>query len=160
MDIAPADYDRIYEEAYKSDLECLVDLVLEVEAPIYKDILIERIARAHRKERVGRIIQETVSASISADHSITLEEGREVVFFKGFDPYQLVPFRPSNSDQRAHRDIPLIELAGLVWPQIAEGMSDPDILSHLARRFGLARVREQTRLRFEAAIKIARAAGS
>lgn len=160
LDIAPADYDRIYEEAYKSDLECLVDLVLEVEAPIYKDILIERIARAHRKERVGRIIQETVSASISADHSITLEEGREVVFFKGFDPYQLVPFRPSNSDQRAHRDIPLIELAGLVWPQIAEGMSDPDILSHLARRFGLARVREQTRLRFEAAIKIARAAGS
>lgn len=160
LDIAPTDDDRIYEEAYKSDLECLVDLVLEVEAPIYKDILIERIARAHRKERVGRIIQETVSASISADHPITPEEGREVVFFKGFDPYRLVAFRPSSSDQRAHRDIPLIELAGLVWPLVAEGMSDPDILNHLARRFGLARVREQTRLRFESAIKIARAAGS
>lgn len=157
LDIAPTEDDRIYEETYKADLECLVDLVLEVEAPIYKDILIERIARAHRKERVGRIIQETVSASISADHSITLEEGREVVFFKEFDPYQLVAFRPSSSDQRAHRDIPLIELAGLVWPLMAEGMSDPDILSHLAKRFGLARVREQTRLRFEAAIKIARA---
>lgn len=46
------------------------------------------------------------------------------------------------------------------WPLVAEGMSDPDILSHLAKQFGLARVREQTRLRFESAIRIAKAAGS
>jgi hypothetical protein len=92
LDIAPADYDRIYEETYKSDLKCLVDLVLEVEAPIYKDILIERIARAHRKERAGRIIQETVSVSIAADHPIIVEEGREVVYLRGLTPTGWCPF--------------------------------------------------------------------
>lgn len=155
LEIASDDYDRIYESDYRSDLESLIDLILEVEAPIYKDILIERVARAHRKDRVGRIIQEIVSAAINKVHPVTMEDGRKVVFFKGADAHQLVPFRKSSADQRAHRDVPLIELASLALPLVAGGLRTPDILTHLAEKFGLARVREQTRQRFEKAIRLA-----
>lgn len=157
LEIAPEDFNRLCEHDYEADLKCLIDLVIEVEAPIYKDVLIERIARAHHKGRVGRIIQDTVSSAISTEHTIVKEEDREVVFLKNTILNQLVPFRSSSSEQRSHRDIPLIELASLARPLITSGVSDADSLSYMTMKLGMARLREHTRLRFVAAINMARA---
>lgn len=41
--------EQIYQPEYKPRLERLIDATLQAEAPMYEDILIERIARAHKK---------------------------------------------------------------------------------------------------------------
>jgi very-short-patch-repair endonuclease len=149
--------DKIYQTGYKPILEQMIDEVLEIEAPIYEDILIERIARAHRKERAGRIIQDIVIGAIVGRHPSLSEDGRKVVFHRSMDAMRLVAYRPARSDSRSHRDIPLVELASLAVPLVRKAKTDADILAHFARTFSLARLREPTRKRFQAAIAIARA---
>jgi hypothetical protein len=154
--VPPSDTERIYDADYKPNLEQQIDRVLETEAPIYDDILIERIARAHKKERAGRIIQDIVTGAIDQRHPSTVEDGRRVLFHRDMNVSQIVAYRPARSDWRSHRDIPLIELASLALPQVMQGKTDPDILAHYGRTFALARLREPTRKRFESAICIAR----
>lgn len=153
------DFDQIYQSEYKPILERMVDQILETEAPIYEDMLIERIARAHKKERAGRIIQEIVTAAIADRHPSLSEDGRKVVFHQSMNVARLVGYRPAQSDWRSHRDIPLIELASLALPLVRNAKTDAEMLLHFARTFDLARLREPTRKRFEAAIAIARATG-
>lgn len=157
LTIPSEEADQIYNAEYKPTLERLVDKVLEVEAPIYEDMLIERIARSHKKERAGRIIQDIVTDAISDRHPSLLEDGRKVVFHQSMDVTQLAGYRPARSDCRSHRDIPLIELASLALPLVREAKGDADILAHFAQTFSLTRLREPTRKRFETAIAIARA---
>lgn len=154
--VPDGDADKIYQAEYKPTLEQMVDQVLEIEAPIYEDMLIERIARAHRKERAGRIIQDIVIGAIADGHPSLSEDGRKVVFHRSMDVTRLVAYRPARSDWRSHRDIPLVELASLALPLVRKAKTDNDILAHFARTFSLARLREPTRRRFEAAISIAR----
>lgn len=149
--------EQIYQPEYKPRLERLIDATLEAEAPMYEDILIERIARVHKKERAGRIIQDIVTQAISDRHPSVQEDGRNVVFHETMDTGQLVAYRPARSDWRSHRDIPLIELASLALPLVRRGKAEADVLAHFARTFSLARLREPTRKRFEAAIAMAKA---
>lgn len=155
--VSDDDVDRIYQTEYTHVLEQMVDHVLEIEGPIYEDMLIERIARAHKKERAGRIIRDIVTGAIAGRHPSISENGRNVVFHRSMDVMGLVAYRPARSDWRSHRDIPLIELASLALPLVRKAKPDTEILAHFARAFSLARLREPTRKRFEAAIAIARA---
>ena len=155
LSVPDDDADQIYQTDYKHVLEQLVDHVLEIEGPIYEDMLIERIARAHKKERAGRIIQDVVTGAIAGRHPSISEDGRKVVFHRSMDVMELVAYRPARSDCRSHRDLPLIELASLALPLVRKAKPDTEILAHFARTFGLARLREPTRKRFEAAISIA-----
>lgn len=157
LSVPDDDADQIYQTDYKHVLEQMVDHVLEIEGPIYEDMLIERIARAHKKERAGRIIQDIVAGAIAGRHPSISEDGRKVVFHRRMDVMELVAYRPARSDWRSHRDIPLIELASLALPLVRKAKPDTEILAHFARTFSLARLREPTRKRFEAAISIARA---
>ncbi|MGZ0071970.1 DUF3320 domain-containing protein [Sphingobium limneticum] len=156
--IGAEDSDRIYEAEYKPDLQLMIDEVLHVEGPIYEDLLIERIARAHKKERAGRVIQDIVMGAVADRHPSMDEEGRRVLFHRNTNADRLVAYRPAKSDWRSHRDIPIIELASLALPHIRVAKSDAEILAHYGRTFSLTRLREPTRKRFEAAIDMARAA--
>lgn len=152
--------DKLYESTYLDRLCSMIDQVLEVEAPIYADLLVDRIARAHGKERSGRIIQETVLGALNGSHPRRTEDERTVVFHREAEPERIVAYRPARTDWRSHRDIPVIELASLALPLVRKQRSNEEILAHFGKVFDLTRLREPTRKRFEAAISIARAADS
>lgn len=150
------DGDNIYQPDYIPILKQMIDEVLEAEAPIYEDILIDRISRAHKKERAGRKIQDIITGAIADRHPSLIEDGRKVLFSRGMDVMRLVAYRPAGSDKRSLQDIPLVELASIALPLLRKAKSDADILAHYAREFNVARLREPTRKRFEAAMAIAR----
>lgn len=158
LQIADGDADRIYDADYRPAIELMIDKVLETEGPIYEDLVIERIARAHKKERTGSVIQDIVTNALAGRHHSLPEDDRKVLLHRSMNPTQIVAYRPARSEWRSHRDIPLIELASLALPEVKRGKSDSDILTHYGRTFTLARLREPTRKRFEAAINIARGA--
>jgi very-short-patch-repair endonuclease len=151
------DEDRIYDPDYKSKLTSLIDQILEVEGPIFADLLVDRIARAHGKQRSGHIIGGIVLDALARHHPRTREDGRLLVFHRNTNPQQIVAYRPGRADWRSHRDIPAIELASLALDHVRRNKSDEETLEHLARVFDLARIRAPTRRRFEAAIALARA---
>jgi very-short-patch-repair endonuclease len=154
------DGDLIYEEYYRSRLQALVAEVIESEAPIYLELVVERIARAHGKQKAGRIIHERVISAIPEECRRSADSDRIVIFGKNADPRRIVALRPSKSNWRSHRDIPLVELASLALPLIRAKKTDDEILSHYVRSFKLARLRLPTRIRFEKAISIARSAAT
>lgn len=156
--VGDSDGNLIYDENYHSRLQALVDEVIEREAPVYLDLLVERVARAHGKQKAGRIIHERVVSAIPRECHRSQDGDRVVLFGKGADPRRIVALRPSNSDWRSHRDTPLIELASLALPLAKAKKTDDEILSHLSRSFKLSRLRQPTRVRFEEAIAIARSA--
>lgn len=158
--VEEGDEDKLYESAYLDRLCSMIDQVLDAEAPIYADLLVDRIARAHGKERSGRIIQETVLGAINGSHPRMNEDDRTVVFRRGAESARIVAYRPARTDWRSHRDIPVIELASLALPLVRKQGSNEEILAHFGKVFDLTRLREPTRKRFEAAISIARAAAS
>lgn len=158
LSVPEGDGDQIYEDGYQRRLESIVGEVIELEGPVYLDLVVERVARAHGKQKAGRIIQERVVAAVPAECRRSHDGDRLVLFSKHSSPETIVPLRPSRSDWRSHRDIPLIELASLALPGIRSKKSDEDILAHFSKAFKLARLRQPTRLRFEEAIAIARSA--
>lgn len=154
--VAHYEGDLIYDEAYHPRLQALVAEVIEREAPVYLELVVERVARAHGKQKAGRVIHERVVSAIPRECLRSADSDRLVLFGKGADPRRIVALRPSKSDWRSHRDIPLVELASLALPLIRAKKTDDEILSHYSRSFKLARLRQPTRIRFEKAISIAR----
>jgi hypothetical protein len=57
--VATPDRDRFYVVGHRSDLRNMIDHVIEIEGPIYFDVLIDRIARAHGFQRSGETVQKT-----------------------------------------------------------------------------------------------------
>ncbi|MBL8587941.1 MAG: DUF3320 domain-containing protein [Methylobacteriaceae bacterium] len=136
-------------------LSKMVSHVVATEAPIYFDQIVTRIARAHGFQRNGGNIVETVRRAIDRRFPRSVEDGRELVWPLDATPEAIVPLR--NGDLRDHADIPVVELAGLALPHVAGSrLGDEEILERMRAHFGLARLREPTRLRFLAAIKVAR----
>jgi hypothetical protein len=150
--------DLFYEPRYAALLSQMVAHVIEVEGPIYDDVLVTRIARAHGFQRSGSNIQSLVLASVDGRFSRTKEEGREVFWKEGSRTDIPVPYRLSSKDVRSHADIPIIELAGLAGPFVRLRMNDEQVLRRMAEQFELGRLREAARTRFETAIKFARLA--
>ncbi len=158
LSVPEGDGDLLYEDAYQQRLETIVEEVIEREGPVYLDLVVERVARAHGKQKAGRIIQERVVSAIPTELSRSHDGDRLVLFPKHSIPEMIVPLRPSRSDWRSHRDIPLIELASLALPGIRSKKPVEDVLAHYSKAFKLARLRQPTRVRFEEAIAIARSA--
>ena len=158
LSVPEGDGDLLYEDEYQRRLETIVEEVIEREGPVYLDLVVERVARAHGKQKAGRIIQERVVSAIPTELSRSHDGDRLVLFPKHSIPEMIVPLRPSRSDWRSHRDIPLIELASLALPGIRSKKPAEDVLAHYSKAFKLARLRQPTRVRFEEAIAIARSA--
>jgi very-short-patch-repair endonuclease len=155
MGLVP-DERRFYEPGYRSTLSRMVAHVIEIEGPVYIDQVVTRIARAHGFLRNGPNIVEAVERAIDRRFARTREVGRELVWPAGKKPEKLVPFRKNGREVRPYTDIPLVELASLAAPVLARRKGDEEILDHMRHYFGLERLREPARIRFEAAIRLAR----
>jgi very-short-patch-repair endonuclease len=145
------DADRFNDADYRPTLGQLVEDVLAAEAPMYDDVLIRRVARAHGFARSGGRIKEAVLSAIPKGCVRIAEDERLVVWPKDHPPANVVGFRTAPSGVRAHADIPLCELAGLAR-QIRETSWGGDLIRLIAARFELTRVEASTRSRFEQAV--------
>lgn len=146
---------RFYDHDYDAVLQRMVVHILEQESPIYQDLLIERIARAHGFQRSGDRIQRAVAKVIGKQYRRTKDDGRTVIWGDG-PASRIVTYRNCEPDVRSHGDVPVAELASLAVPFIRVRLSDDDILYRMADHFKLGRLREPTRVRFQMAVDLAR----
>jgi Protein of unknown function (DUF3320) len=150
------DPSRFYDREYEPILRVMVESALKQEAPIYEDVLVVRIARAHGFQRSGDRIQNVVSKILGRRYRKTQEDGRAVIWADNSPEVSVVSYRESQPEVRSHADTPIAELASLALPFIRVRLSDEDILYRMASQFQLGRLREPTRVRFQAAVDVAR----
>lgn len=153
--VAAPDRERFYDVGYRGTLRSMVDHVVEIEGPIYLDVLVDRIARAHGFMRSGETVQKVVISSLGRDRFRTTDEGkRQIVWPQSAIAGNVVPYRGSNG--RDHGDIPLPELAGLAAKLRSQGLEDAEeVIRGMQEHFGLGRLAASTRERFEAAASVA-----
>jgi Protein of unknown function (DUF3320) len=131
----------------------MIDYVVATEGPIYFDVLVDRIARAHGFQRSGEIVQKTVRVALGRSRYPATKEGdREVIWQQNATPGTKTPYRGAGGHE--HGDIPLPELAGLADLLLrVQGLEDDeDLIRGMQEHFGLGRLAISTRQRFEAAI--------
>ncbi|MCJ2036131.1 DUF3320 domain-containing protein [Methylobacterium sp. J-068] len=150
--IAP---ERFYDVSYRPFLNEMVAHVLSVEAPIYEDVLVRRIARAHGIQRVGHLVREAILDQIGASVPRTDDEGRALLWPPGQEPSPLSPFRPAPAALRSHTDTPTPELVSLAATLRPEA-SDAERVRLMAQKLGLSRVETSTRARLERVSDLAR----
>ena len=158
---ARPDRDRFYDSSYRSELRAMIDHVIEVEAPLYFDVLVDRISRAHGFQRAKDGIRGVIRQALGKGRfPITLDGDREIVWPREWDVQALPPWRVSSV--RHHDDIPLPELASLAVLSSRDGIEGEDLVRAMQEQFGLGRLANSTRARFESAIELGsqRTAGS
>ena len=134
----------------------MVAHVINAEGPIFEDVLVDRIARAHGMQRSGNQIRRRVIALLPTGVSRIAEGERTVVWPSNKDAGATHFFRKDDTGVRGHEDVPLTELAAIAVPFIRLRMDDEFVLRKMAEQFALGRLREATRARFEEAVQIAR----
>ena len=150
------DRELFYDGAYSATLKAMVAHVINAEGPIFEDVLVDRIARAHGMQRSGNQIRRRVFSLLPAGVSRIAEGERTVVWPSSKDPGTIHVFRKGDVGVRGHEDVPLKELASIAVPFIRLRMDDESVLRKMAEQFELGRLREATRARFEEALRIAR----
>jgi very-short-patch-repair endonuclease/RecA/RadA recombinase len=150
------DPSRFYDGGYRTILRQMIALVIATEAPIYEDVLVDRIARAHGFQRSGNNIFQTVTGIIGGEFTRSKDEDRAVIWAKGMQTNKPAPYRECSHGIRSHADIPIAELASIAAPFVRLRMSNEDVLRRMADHFQLGRLREGTRRRFEEALKLTR----
>jgi very-short-patch-repair endonuclease len=151
--VAAPDATRFYDRDYRPVLRDMIDHVAAVEGPIYLDLLVERIARAHGFQRAAERIRGIVRAALGANRlAVTRDDDREIVWPPGADPKDLPPYRQG---QREHGDIPLPELASLAAQFRRDGLAGELLVREMQDHFQLGRLFTSTRDRFENAIELA-----
>jgi hypothetical protein len=133
----------------------MIALVVATEAPVYEDILVDRIARAHGFQRSGNNIYQTIVGLAGREFTRSMDQDRTVIWSIGTEVNMPSPFRENSPGVRSHADIPIAELASIAAPFVRLRMSDEDVLRRMADHFELGRLREATRGRFEEAVKFA-----
>jgi hypothetical protein len=147
------DRDRFYDVGYRRDLRIMVDHVVEIEGPIYFDVLVDRIARAHGFQRSGENVQKAIGAALGRDRFASTRDGdREVIWPKSVVIGSKSTYR--GAGDRDHGDIPLPELAGLAAILRGQGLDEREIVRGMQEHFRLGRLAASTRERFEAAVAL------
>jgi hypothetical protein len=149
------DASRFYEASYRPTLRQMIRQVVHTEAPIYEDLIVERIARAHGFQRSGNNIHQIIDGLIDREFPRSRDNDRIVVWSSGMQTNAPAPYRRSLNGARSHTDIPISELASLATPYVRLRMNDEDVLRQMAEHFQLGRLREATRVRFGEALKLA-----
>lgn len=147
--------DRFYEATYFPILREMVNRVVELEGPIYQDIVVTRIARAHEFMRNGVQIVDRVDRAIASDFKRSNEGDRIVVWPRNLMPGAVIPYRGGVPTQRELLDVPIIEVAGIARLLLNQGLSRDDVVQELKVKFGLGKLRDTMRKRFEAAAELA-----
>ncbi len=146
----PVEPERFYDAAYRTTLAAMVAHVLTVEAPIYEDVLVRRIARAHGLNRVGSLIRVAVSDQIDASIARTDDDGRTVLWPSGQEPRASHPHRSADVNVRGHIDMPMVELVGLA-STLRLNASEAERVRLIGQKLGLSRIEASARSRFEKA---------
>ncbi|WP_244479929.1 DUF3320 domain-containing protein [Methylobacterium sp. Leaf94] len=147
---------RFHDAAYRPILAALVAHVLTVEGPIYEDVLLRRVARAHGLQRVGPLIRETILEQVPASVARIDDDGRAVLWPPHDEPRARHPYRVAPAGLRSHADTPMPELVGLA-ESVAPGTSEVERARLMAQAVGLSRVEAATRVRFARACERAAA---
>ena len=117
-------------------------------------MLASQLARVHGFVGVRLKIGERIRSSIDPNLQRSQEDGRVIIWPKGSEPRSVVAFRSADADKRHHGDVPLPELAGLARDFRESGYSEDQVPEQMRKVFGLSRLVEATRKRFEAAIAL------
>jgi hypothetical protein len=130
----------------------MIDHVIEIEGPIYFDVLIDRIARAHSFQRWGETVLRIIRAALGRGRFPATRDGdREIIWPQNTAPGAKSPYRGAGG--REHGDVPMPELAGLADFLRTLGLEESeDLIRGMQEHFGLGRLAISTRQRFEAAI--------
>jgi very-short-patch-repair endonuclease len=150
------DGDRFYDPTYRPKLREMVRHVIRTEGPVFDDVLVQRLARSHGFQRAAGKIREIVLGVIPQDIGRTEENGRLVFWPESSNPGHPFPLRESDPEVRSHGDIPIHELASLAASLAADGDDDETVIRLMAENFGLSRIKQGTRTRFEAALDLAK----
>ena len=152
-----AEPDRFYDPAYGATLKAIVDHVIEIEGPIFADVLAVRIARAHGFQRTGTLIRSAVMAAVH-DRVQRSQEGDRTVLWpassKGTDQ---AAFRPS-AGVRDSNDIPFQELVSLAETCLGSSRDAGDVVQKMRHHLQIGRLKEPTRVRLEKAAMTAMSA--
>jgi y4mF family transcriptional regulator len=147
---------QLYELEYRASLVRMVARVIEVEGPLFEDLLARRIAPAHGLSRATRKLLGIIQQITEARFPRTKEENRGIVWPERAEIRDLVPFRPASLDVRDHVDVPLIELASLATPLLARGHAPEAAAIIMGRQLGLGYLRPKTRERLTMAAELAK----
>jgi very-short-patch-repair endonuclease len=143
---------RFHEIGYQPVLKQMAAYVIQKEGPIFSDLLITRIARAHGFARSGGKIRETISAAIGSDYP-TSKQGEDTLLWPmGVQPTDRVDFRPASLEVRGLYDIPDVELIGLAKAISRDGLDSEATLLAMASAVGIGRITDGIRHRLAKAI--------
>ena len=156
--VCAPDRTRFHDLAYQSQLRQMVDHVIAVEGPIYFDVLVDRVSRAHGFQRAKDLIRGSIRATLGRDrYEVTMDAEREVIWPKDSASTSLPAFRGAGI--REHADIPLPELASLALSLRGQGFDDQEVVRGMQEHFKLGRLAAGTRDRFEAALRLCQTGG-
>ena len=149
------DREAFYDTGYRPTLRRMAAHIITIEGPIFEDLLVQRIARAHGFGRAAGKIREIVLDVVERRFPRSSEEGRKILWPEGVDKGQLPPFRSGSLENRDHLDIPLVELASLARRFLNQGAEPQEAAVLIGRELNLGRLREAARVRFEEAARLA-----
>jgi hypothetical protein len=85
-EVAVPDRNRFYDAAYRTELRKMVDHVVAVEGPVYFDVLVDRISRAHGFQRARATIRDIISSALGRGRfPHTRDDGHELIWPAGAD---------------------------------------------------------------------------
>jgi hypothetical protein len=126
--------------------------IIQEEGPIFSDLLITRIARAHGFARSGGKIRETILAAIASDFP-TSKQGEDTLLWPmGVQPTDSIDFRSASLEIRGLNDIPDVELMGLAKAICRDCRDFETTLLAMASAVGIARITDGIRHRLTNAI--------
>lgn len=149
-DIKP-DPTAFYDIAYRPVLRRMAAYIIAIEGPVFDDLIVRRIARAHGFARAAGKIRELVLGVVERKFPCTVEEGRKIYWPEKADTSEPTPFRSGSLNERDHIDIPMVELTSLAQRFLSQGADPAEASILMGRELGLGRLREATRARFEKA---------
>jgi hypothetical protein len=124
----------------------MVAVVIRTEGPIFLELLLTRIARAHGFGRIGVTIREAILAAIDPIFP-TSGQGSLTVLWPEGGVKESTPFRYAAQAVRTLWDIPDVELIGLAHELSVQGISSEQVLLQMIKDLGIARVTEGIRRR-------------
>ncbi len=150
--ITTADRNRFYDPEYIEILKQMVDRVVLSEAPIFFDVLVDRIADAHGFQRTRSGIRARVREAVGRRFKTTREEDREIIWLRDAGPDGGPAWR--GAGRRDPKDIPLVELASLASELRTTILDEEEVVRAMQDRLGVRRLSATTRERLEAAVRL------
>jgi very-short-patch-repair endonuclease len=134
---------NFYALNYRPTLRAMVAMVIRTEGPIYVELLLTRIARAHGFGRIGMTIRETIIAALDPIFLTSGQGDMSVLWPEGVK--ESTAFRYGSPGVRDFWNIPDVELIGLVRELTEQGMHSEQLLPQMIKDIGLGRVTEGIR---------------